>query len=283
MLRNLADLIGYPRMKTLALFSTVMLGRAAVAALALLNAASLHAADLYSGYEGSAYELANGKMIYIESHYLHFVNTVLSDRVVLYRCPNGKAFGRKIMRTKGKPLMPEFELIDARLGYREGLATRPAGLTVFYQTSAKKAEKSDTLDANRALVADAGFDEFVRTHWTKLVGGDSVALDFVVPSQLDYLGFKVKWVKKAAINGEAVQVFKLAPSGILGWVTSGLDVTYADSDRSLRQFAGLSNIRDLSGENYEAKIEFAKSKRVAYTGAAELNAAMASTLVTSCQ
>jgi len=252
-------------------------------ALAPLFATSIYAADLYSGYEGNAFELTSGKMIYIESHYLHFVDATLSDRVVLYRCPNGKAFGRKVMRTKGKPLMPEFELIDARFGYREGLATRPGGLTVFYQASGRKREKSDTLDASRALVADAGFDEFVRTHWTALVGGSSVALDFVVPSQLDYLGFKVKWVKKAAIDGEAVQVFKLAPSGILGWVTSGLDVTYADSDRSLRQFAGISNIRDLSGDNYETKIEFPKSKRVAYPDASELNAALKSTLVNSCQ
>ncbi len=263
---------GWPEMKAFALF-----------ALASLGAVQLHAADLYSGYEGNAFELTSGKMIYIESHYLHFVDAALSDRVVLYRCPNGKAFGRKIMHTKGKPLMPEFELIDARLGYREGLATRPGGLTVFYQMSGKKAEKSDTLDAKRALVADAGFDEFVRSHWTTLVGGDSVALDFVVPSQLDYLGFKVKWVKKATIDGEAVQVFKLAPSGILGWVASGLDVTYADSDRSLRQFSGLSNIRALSGDNYEAKIDFPKSKRVAYTGANEFNVAMTSALVNSCQ
>ena len=255
----------------------------ALFALVLLNATTLNAADLYSGYEGTAFELSSGKMIYTESHYLHFVDAVLSDRIVLYRCPNGKAFGRKTMRTKGKPLMPEFELFDARLGYREGLATRSGGLTVFYQNSAKKAEKADTLDATRALVADAGFDEFVRSNWTTLVGGNSVALDFVVPSQLDYLGFKVKWVKKSAIDGEAVQVFKLAPSGILGWVTSGLDVTYSDSDRSLRQFAGLSNIRDLSGENYEAKIDFAKSKRVTYPNANAMTAAQAVPLVNNCQ
>ncbi len=242
-----------------------------------------YAAERYSGYEGTAFELDSGKMIYTESHYLHFVDAALSDRVVLYRCPNGKAFGRKMMRTNGKPMMPEFELTDARLGYREGLTTRPKGLTVFYQSTAKKAEKSDTLDASRTLVADAGFDEFVRANWTNLIAGKSVPLDFVVPSQLDYLGFKVKWVKKSNINGEAVQVFKLAPSGILGWVTSGLDVTYADSDRSLRQFAGLSNIRDLSGDNYEAKIEFAKAKQTEFPDAGAFTAARALALVTSCQ
>jgi hypothetical protein len=266
-------------------FPLCRFGRRAPAVLALgaLLIAPLHAAERFAGYEGTAFELANGKMIYVESHYLHFVGDALADRVVLYRCPNGKPFGRKVMAVKGKTQMPEFQLEDARLGYREGLETRAKGLTVFYKLSAKKAEKSDTLDAKRTLVADAGFDEFVRANWTSLVAGTAAPLDFVVPSQLDYLGFKVKWVKKSVIDGEAVQVFKLAPSGILGWVTSGLDVTYADSDRSLRQFAGLSNIRDLSGENYEVKIDFPKTKRVDYPDAVALNAARTVALVTSCQ
>jgi hypothetical protein len=259
-------------------------------AVALFTAASVMAlsgasiaAERYAGYEGTAFELESGKLIYSEAHFLRYVNGKLSERVVMYRCPNGKAFGRKLMQVKGKTLMPEFELIDQRMGYREGLQTRPKGLTVFYQNSARKSEKSDQLDVNRLMVADAGFDEFVRQNWRELLAGKSVALDFIVPSQLDYLAFKVKWVKSATLNGELVQVFKLAPSGILGWVTSGLDVTYADSDRSLRQFSGLSNIRDITGDNYEAKIEFARAKQQNFSDARQFSAARSMNLVSSCQ
>ena len=231
--------------------------------------------------QGIARDPGSRQELYREQHLVRRDGPRLLERLVLYRCPDGTAFGRKLLDYRNSATAPSFVFDDVRSGYREGLrgGLAPA---LFYRPGRGSGERSAPLRAAGAVV-DAGFDEFVRTHWTKLVGGDSVALDFVVPSQLDYLGFKVKWVKKAAIDGEAVQVFKLAPSGILGWVASGLDVTYADSDRSLRQFAGLSNIRDLSGENYEAKIDFPKSKRVAYTGATELNAASTTALVNSCQ
>jgi hypothetical protein len=90
----------------------------ALLSLTLLTCGTLSAADRFSGYEGTAFELSSGKMIYVESHYLHFVDDKAIDRVVLYRCPNGKPFGRKILNVKGKPQMPEFELVDQRLGYR---------------------------------------------------------------------------------------------------------------------------------------------------------------------
>jgi hypothetical protein len=257
--------------------------RILISFLLCFSALDALAVDSYSGYEGQAFELSNGKMIYTEVHFLRAIDGKLSERVTLYRCPNGKTFGRKLLTVKGKPQMPEFETVDARLGYREGLQTRAKGLTVFYQNSTKKAEKSELLDATRVMVADAGFDEFVRQNWPALTQGKAVPLDFIVPSQLDYLGFKVKWLRKATFNGEAVQVFKLAPSGILGWVTSGIDVSYADSDRSLRSFSGLSNLRDLSGDNYEAKIDFPRNKQVQYPDATAMQAARTMALVSSCQ
>lgn len=252
---------------------------AALLALAPLTVA----ADRYGGYQGNAFEQGSGKMLYSESHFIHYLNDKVVDRIVLYRCPNGRAFARKVLQIKGRPQMPEFELLDQRTGYREGLVTRAGRLTVFYQSTAKKSEKSDTLDAGRALVADAGFDEFVRTHWTELLQGKAVPLDFVVPSQLDYLGFKVKWLRRATVEGDPAQVFKLAPSGLLGLLTSGLEVTYADADRSLREFEGISNIRDLSGDNYQTKIVFPKAKIQSFPDAAALNAAKAETLTNSCE
>ena len=107
-------------------------------------------------------------------------------------------------------------------------------------------------------------------------------LQFVVPSQLDYLGFKLKWKGAGIFQGEKVQNFELAPSGLLGLVASGLDVSYADKDRSLRSFSGLTNLRDLSGDNYEANISFARADVKSYENASAMNAAQNQGLVTSC-
>ena len=252
-------------------------------AVLLMLAPVALAADRYAGYFGNAFEQGSGKMLYSESHFIHFLDDKVQDRVVLYRCPNGRAFARKVLQIKGKPQMPEFELLDQRTGYREGLATRAGKLTVFYQSSAKKSEKSETLDATRVMVADAGFDEFVRSNWARLLEGKAVPLDFVVPSQLDYLGFKVKWLRQSIVEGESAQVFKLAPSGLLGLLTSGLEVTYASADRSLREFEGISNIRDLSGDNYQTKIVFPKGKIETFPDASALAKAKSEALSNSCE
>ena len=45
-----------------------------------------------------------------------------------------------------------------------------------------------------ALVADAGFDEFVRQHWDALMAGEAVPLHFAVPSRLESLGFRIRRV-----------------------------------------------------------------------------------------
>lgn len=249
----------------------------------LLFACSASALESFTGYEGIAYELSDGKMIYKESHFLRISEARVSERVVLYRCPNGKAFARKLLTiSAAQPLVPRFELVDARQGYREGLKESGGQLQVFYQLSTGKAVKSAQVSATTALVADAGFDDFVRKNWTALVAGEAVKLDFVVPSQLDYLGFKVKLLRTEQIDGVTARVFKLAPSGVLGWVTSGIDVTYTETDRQLRRFEGLSNIRDNAGENYEAKIEFPVNLRQPKLDAAAFEQAKSVPLANRC-
>lgn len=249
----------------------------------LLFACSANALESFTGYEGIAYELGNGKMIYKESHFLRVNEARVTERVVLYRCPNGKPFARKLLTiSAAQPLVPRFELIDARRGYREGLKENNGQLEVFYQLSQTKKRKHAQVKQTAALVADAGFDDFVRKNWTALVAGESVKLDFVVPSQLDYLGFKVKLLRTEQMDGAGVRVFKLAPSGVLGWVTSGIDVTYTDADRQLRRFEGLSNIRDNAGENYEAKIDFPVNLRQPKLDAAAFEAAKTVSLAKLC-
>ena len=236
----------------------------------------------FKGYEGLAYELGSGKMLYKETHYLKYVNSAVANRVVIYSCPNNQPFGRKQLAMNNSRLVPDFNFSDSRTGHEEGVKTDGKQLAISFRQSAKKALKTEKIKATAAMVADAGFDEFIRLNWTSLRAGNSTALSFIVPSQLDYLGFKVKFLRSIALDGKAASVFKLAPSGLLSLFTSGLDVTYLDEDKSLRQFSGLSNIRDLSGENYEVKIDFPLSLRKVFPDEAAMQAALSVPLVASC-
>ncbi len=235
----------------------------------------------YQQTVGSAYELDSGKLIYSETHQIRREANKIAERVVVYRCANGSPFARKQLSYADGVLVPTFETTDGRTGYREGLRKTTNGLEVFYQRNGKRKEEKETLEKTANLVADAGFDEFVVQNWDRLMKKESVALDFVVPSQLDYLRFKVKWTGSAQFEGEKVQMFKLAPSGVLGWITSGLDVGYADSDRSLRTFSGITNLRDNEGDNYEASITFSrKTEGLSSVGA--LSASKSLVLQTRC-
>jgi len=236
----------------------------------------------FKGYEGLAYELGSGKMLYKETHFIKYVKLAVAERVVVYRCPNNQPFGRKHLVMNKSPLIPDFSFNDGRTGHAEALKTESGRIAISFRKSAKKSLKTEKIAVTGAMVADAGFDEFIRLNWVSLRAGKSAPLNFIVPSQLDYLGFKVKYVRAITLDSKAASVFKLAPSGVLSLFTSGLDVTYLDEDRSLRQFAGLSNIRDLDGENYEVKIDFPLNLRKVYSDQAQMQAALSVPLALRC-
>ena len=111
------------------------------------------------------------------------------------------------------------------------------------------------------MVADAGFDEFVRANWSRLLAGETMPLDFLVPSRLGVIGFQVRHVQADSVGGVPAQMFRLRLSGFLGLILSGFDVYYSDTDHVLLRFDGLSDLQDASGSNYKAHIVFPLSNR----------------------
>lgn len=226
------------------------------AAFALLMAAFAvsAAADAQPGliaYQGEARRPDGGALLYEEHHLLKADGGAPRERLVLYRCPDGAAFARKTVRYGASSQAPEFDLRDARFGYREGFELGSS----FVQRSAKAALQRAPVAAHD-MVVDAGFDEFVRAHWDALQRGDAVRLDFLVPSRLAVYGFTLRRLRGETLDGEAATVFRLALSGVFGWFADAIEVSYRDHDRRLMRFDGLSNIRRDASENLVARIEF---------------------------
>jgi hypothetical protein len=134
--------------------------------------------------------------------------------------------------------------------------------------------------ANVAIVSDAGFDEFVREHWAELEQGKSVKFPFLVPSRLDYLSFKVHKHGEAQIEGVAASVIRLNLSGPLGWFLPYIEVSYRKSDRVLMRYKGLTNIRDATGKNVTAQIDFPSQERV--TKPVDIDSLRKAPLVATC-
>lgn len=243
-------------------------------ALAVSASGSLHAQT--RAYVGEARTL-EGKGIYEEHHLVRFSGEKPAERLVTYRCPDGQAFARKHVEY-GTPLFaPTFRLEDQRFGYVEGFANGAA----FVQAGKAADEKREAIDAGANLVVDAGFDEFVRQHWDELQAGESVSLEFLVPSRLSAYKFKLRKVRSETMFDQPASVFELAVSGMLGWFADPLEAGYRDSDRRLMHFKGLTNIRQTLDENIVAQIRFPPTREDAGPTAAAWETARAESL-TSC-
>lgn len=246
--------------------------------MSLLLSASVGARADFS-YQGEARDPESGALLYEEHHLLRRDGDRPLERRVLYRCPDGRAFARKRVQYAGSGRAPLFELVDERAGYREGTRATNGGIEAFVQTPREREERRATLDAGAALVVDAGFDEFVRSQWEALQQGETVRLDFLVPSRLDTYGFTLKRVGRVGEGEAAASVFRLSLGGLVGLFAPDIEVRYRDADRRLMRFEGVTNIRTEGEDNLVARIDFPVARERAGVDAEAWDAALREPLV----
>jgi hypothetical protein len=214
-------------------------------------------------YRGLARDVETGQALYRESHYVSAPDSPRQVRIVHYQCVTGGAvFARKELDYAAARETPRFTLTDALWSYSEGLRQLPGGrLQVFQVPGANRAERNALLPAGKFIVADAGFDEFLRRHWAELERGQAIKFAFLVPSRLHWIDFKVVKDREEIIEGAPASVVRLKLSGLLGWVLPYIEASYRKSDRALLRYKGLTNLRDAAGHNFTAQIDFPQAER----------------------
>ncbi|MCG6116866.1 MAG: hypothetical protein MEQ07_01555 [Aquimonas sp.] len=228
--------------------------------LALPFGASGSASGLQS-YSGQAVDLRRAQPLYDEQHFVRTLDGQPTERMVVYRCNDGSAFARKQVDYGSDPFAPSFELVDARLDYREGLRRSGTGLVTFAGSGAGAREAA--IEGASSLVADSGFDRFVQAHWQRLQAGDTVEIDFLVPSRGEALSFRLRKQESLQLEGVAASRIRLSLSGFLSLFAPNIDVIYRDSDQWLLRFEGLTNIRESVGRNLVARIDFPRTPETA--------------------
>jgi hypothetical protein len=239
---------------------------AALFALAVFPAA---AAETWTGDA----HLADGALAYRETHYLQD-----GERLVVYSCPDGKPFARKTISEGSNAQAPDFDMLDARWGYREGVRGTGASREIFVQRAPDQPEKSAPLDLPADGVVDAGFDTYVRRHWDALARGDTLRFKFLVPSKRTFYGFDLARVAEA--SDAARLTVRLSLGAWYSFLAPHIDVTYDRHTRRLLRFAGMSNIRDAQLKNLDVRIEFPQAPVPASDE--QIAAARNAALTTSC-
>jgi hypothetical protein len=223
--------------------------------LATRAVASSPTADHYLAYVGTAVERHSLSFLYVERHVLRFRGNRLTERVVLYTCRDGAAFARKTV-SYVEPLAPDFLLQDASSGLLEGVQSDGAVRSVTFRRDRGAPAKTAPLPRVPGLVADAGFDEFIGANWLPLVAAESLTMRFLLPSRLKDVDFEVYRLRSDSVAGLPAEVFRLKLAGALGWIVKPIDVTYGSANRELLRYDGVSDLRDASGNNLEALINF---------------------------
>lgn len=258
-----------------------LLSRFAIAAALAALTAPAPAAQLTESFSGSAYATGSDLLLYRETHYL-FSGDHGGERVVLYQCPDGRAFARKRSRDDGNAQAPDFDLIDARVGYREGVRRNADQREVYVQRTAAQPEQADPLRLPVDGVIDTGFDVFAQAHWDALVRGDTVRFDFLVPSRRTFYAFKVSKVDLPVAPPGSI-TFRMASSSWLAFLLPHIDISYDLTTRRLVRYEGLSNVRDVkTGKNYRVHYEYPKIAVAHDVAPAQIQAALTMPLASSC-
>lgn len=230
-----------------------LLATTALAMTLLLDASS---AATQRWRTGTAVDLSSGELIYKAFHH----ETLADGRVLLdkvrYVDPKGSALAAKRTDFSRSSMTPEFQLINARTGHREGLKLDDAGgFHVSFKRSEKHEAKSLLLQGPNNALADAGFDRFIEDNWDRLVAGEVLIRDFLIPSELDFFSFQIKTVPAADPQAHVHFVME-AENFLIRLLTPSITVRYDRLTRRLLRYDGPSNLRDEEGSNYLVKIEF---------------------------
>lgn len=119
------------------------------------------------------------------------------------------------------------------------------------------------------LVADAGFDEFLRLHWSVLLARQQTPVRFAVPALARALDFDVRSLGGSSIGARPMQAFQLRLGGPLALISPRIDVAYDARTRRLRRYRGVTNIRSDQGKRVAATIDFPDPPREVATAAWE--------------
>jgi hypothetical protein len=178
---------------------------------------------------------------------------------------------------------PDFTLRDARNGYREGVRTQSGEREVFVHRVGADRSRSATLPTVPMPVIDAGFDPFVRRHWQALASGRTLKIDFLVPSRLKFMHFRIARHQDARAAARGTLVLRLELDSCIAFALPHIDVGYGMHDHRLRWFRGLSNLRDMQGRNVRVLLRYRPDLRATHVEPADLEAARSAELDGRCR
>jgi len=232
------------------------MGNLVMAAMLLMGAYAT-AEDNYI-VAGSAYNLANGELVYREL----YTNIDENRQVrVHYLTPGGDRFASKTLTYNGALFQPEFDFTDIR--DNEQISAKFDGPRLILNYRKGKVNNSKTLFDNARVVIDAGFDAYIQLNWDQLVAGKRLRFDLAYPIRMTTIALEVRVVKgtdSPAYDkdyGKDWIYFRIAPArAFASLFADPIYIAYDPNGRYLMRYHGRSNLDDYDGNPWDVRIEY---------------------------
>ena len=208
---------------------------------------------------GYAHNVDNDALIYTEHHHEIFSDGVVIESKVIYKDKNGEVFAEKNIDFKGNYFLPEFSLINNMTGHRESTRYFDNTYKVEFLESSNKSLKKQSLEYSSGAISDAGFDNFIISHWQEITSGSKFSRDFLIPGMLRFFEFRIYEKEIIAQQGKKYRVLHIEPASFFLRTFAGTSKLHYEYDRpELHRFHGISNMRNEKGDNYKVDIRYHK-------------------------
>jgi hypothetical protein len=204
-------------------------------------------------FQGKAYDLKTGKLLYTELHRQVSRNGQPRSSEVRYLDPTGKEFARKQIDFAPGRLSPNFRMVDTRVGMEESATRRAGKIEVFGRVRTGSPDKRASLPVTNPPVIDVGFHYFIQNNWQRLLSGERVSFLFLVPLRVSPYRFNIR---KVATDAKTVTLRMSIANPALALIASHVEVVYAKESRRILEYRGISNIKRTGSGNYRARIVY---------------------------
>ncbi|MBS3803223.1 MAG: hypothetical protein KGY54_01655 [Oleiphilaceae bacterium] len=163
-------------------------------------------------------------------------------------------FANKTLDYSESVLRPSFELrqpeFDEKMVVENSNDKR---LTIDWQTNDGQT-KEFSLSLNDEVAVDAGFDNLTRENWQAVVSDTAVSFQFLAPTRGEHYGFVLEPAQDNRIESEIVR--RIGPTGmVMRFLVDPILLGY-DRRGALKQYLGLTNLRQDADSNYTANIRY---------------------------
>lgn len=211
-------------------------------------------------FTGKAFDINDDDvLLYEERHQIEgqCVNNTwqpLSHQVKYFRQGEESAFASKTLSYTESPLRPSFDFRQSEFDERMVVANREdRRLEIIWNTNKGKKKTFET-PVDQDVVADAGFDNFVRRNWPEIQDGQSVDFRFLAPTRGEHYAFVLEQTSDSRVSGDVAVVIR--PSGLVTRFLVDPIILGYSTDGALTDYVGLTNVRESDDQNYTAHIRY---------------------------